>query len=302
MLSEAVPFCSKYWYHIVIFFVCFCYFYGDIHRQIKRRISPIFTKVFKYPDGIRTDQNEALDEVTDIIDNDEEEFMESALPKDLKHVPYQYVKPNEKELLRRANKFFEITNARRTIRYFDEENVPKEVIRYIIKAAGTAPSGAHTEPWSFVAVSNKTMKSRIREIVEREEEINYKKRMGKKWTSDLRPLRTNWIKEYLTTAPYLILVFKQVYGILPNGKRKVHYYNETSVSIACGILLTAIEYTGLVTLTSTPLNCGPAIRTLLGRPSNEKLHLLLPVGYPAKDATVPDLQRKSLSEILTEIE
>ncbi|XP_047344238.1 iodotyrosine deiodinase 1 isoform X3 [Vespa velutina] len=270
--------------------------------------------------------------------------MESALPKDLKHVPYRYVKPNDEELLIRANKFYEITNARRTVRYFSEENVPREVIRYIIKAAGykirldinfvlyifffsfflfffffvlygsfyrrhlafpflgTAPSGAHTEPWSFVVVSNKTMKSRIREIVEREEEINYKKRMGKKWTSDLRPLRTNWIKEYLTTAPYLILVFKQVYGFLPNGKRKVHYYNEMSVSIACGILLTAIEYTGLVTLTSTPLNCGPAIRALLARPINEKLVLLLPVGYPAKDATVPDLQRKSLSEILTEIE
>ncbi|XP_047344237.1 iodotyrosine deiodinase 1 isoform X2 [Vespa velutina] len=303
MLSETIPFCSKYWYHIVIL-LCLCYFYEDIHRRIKRGILSIFTKVFKYPDVIGTaDQNEALDkEETDIKDNEEEEFMESALPKDLKHVPYRYVKPNDEELLIRANKFYEITNARRTVRYFSEENVPREVIRYIIKAAGTAPSGAHTEPWSFVVVSNKTMKSRIREIVEREEEINYKKRMGKKWTSDLRPLRTNWIKEYLTTAPYLILVFKQVYGFLPNGKRKVHYYNEMSVSIACGILLTAIEYTGLVTLTSTPLNCGPAIRALLARPINEKLVLLLPVGYPAKDATVPDLQRKSLSEILTEIE
>ncbi|XP_046825696.1 iodotyrosine deiodinase 1 isoform X1 [Vespa crabro] len=360
MLSETIPFCSKYWYHIVIL-LCLCYFYEDIHRRIKRGILSIFTKVFKYPDGIgTTDQNEALDkEETDIKDNEEEEFIESALPKDLKHVPYRYVKPNDEELLIRANKFYEITNARRTVRYFSEENVPREVIRYIIKAAGTAPSGAHTEPWSFVVVSNKTMKIRIREIVEREEEINYKKRMGKKWTSDLRPLRTNWIKEYLTTAPYLILVFKQVYGFLPNGKRKVHYYNEMSVSIACGILLTAIEvfpfsvsyylffffllsllissssfsfflfsfaiyryflyfyfyfyffffndpsplqYTGLVTLTSTPLNCGPAIRALLARPINEKLVLLLPVGYPAKDATVPDLQRKSLSEILTEIE
>ncbi|XP_035717347.1 iodotyrosine deiodinase 1-like isoform X2 [Vespa mandarinia] len=303
MLSETIPFCSKYWYHIVIL-LCLCYFYEDIHRRIKRGILSIFTKVFKYPDGIGTaDQNEALDEKeTDIKDNEDEEFMESALPKDLKHVSYRYVKPNEEQLLIRANKFYEITNARRTVRYFSEENVPREVIRYIIKAAGTAPSGAHTEPWSFVVVSNKTMKSRIREIVEREEEINYKKRMGKKWTSDLRPLRTNWIKEYLTTAPYLILVFKQVYGFLPNGKRKVHYYNEMSVSIACGILLTAIEYTGLVTLTSTPLNCGPAIRALLARPINEKLVLLLPVGYPAKDATVPDLQRKSLSEILTEIE
>ncbi|KMQ89500.1 iodotyrosine dehalogenase 1 [Lasius niger] len=141
-----------------------------------------------------------------------------------------------------------------------------------------------------------------RSIVEQEEEINYKKRMGVKWTTDLSPLRTNWIKEYLTIAPYLILVFKQTYGTLPNGKKKVHYYHEMSVSIACGILITAIQYAGLVTLTSTPLNCGPAIRSLLGRPSNEKLVLLLPVGYPAENAIVPDLQRKPLSEILNEID
>lgn len=106
---------------------------------------------------------------------------------------------------------------------------------------GTTPSGAHTEPWTFVAVSNQKVKEQIRLIVESEEEINYKKRMGVKWTTDLLPLRTNWIKEYLTTAPYLIFVFKQIYGILPNGNKKIHYYNEMSTSIACGILITAIQ-------------------------------------------------------------
>ncbi|XP_014609117.1 PREDICTED: iodotyrosine deiodinase 1 [Polistes canadensis] len=300
MLSEVLPFCSKYWYHIVIA-LCFCFFFESIVlRLTKRGIFAIISNALKYSDSARKDpKNEELDEVDS---DNEEKFVESALPEDLKHLPYEYSKPSDEELLRRANEFYEITNARRTIRFFSEENVPKEVIRHIIRAAGTAPSGAHTEPWSFVVVSNKTMKALIREIVEREEEINYKKRMGIKWTTDLRPLKTNWIKEYLTAAPYLILVFKQVYGFLPNGKRKVHYYNEMSVSIACGILLTAIQYTGLVTLTSTPLNCGPAIRTLLQRPSNEKLVLLLPVGYPAKDATIPDLRRKSLSEILVEID
>ncbi|XP_043799626.1 iodotyrosine deiodinase 1 isoform X4 [Apis laboriosa] len=250
-----------------------------------------------------------------------EDSEESALPKNLKHIPYEYKRPSEMELFCQASEFYKIVTARRTIRFFSSDPVPKEVIYEIIKAAGTiscyyvhkifytsesvlgtAPSGAHTEPWTFVAVSNQKIKEQIRYIVESEEEINYKKRMGVKWTTDLLPLRTNWIKEYLTTAPYLLLVFKQIYGILPNGKKKIHYYNEMSTCIACGILITAIQYAGLVTLTSTPLNCGPAIRNLLGRPSNEKLVVLLPVGYPAKDATVPDLQRKSLSDILVEID
>ncbi|KAI4499104.1 hypothetical protein M0802_005687 [Mischocyttarus mexicanus] len=305
MLSEALPFCTKYWYLIVIG-LCLCYFIESIIlRRDKRRIFPIVSNASKYSDdGARKDPSneEVLNEVLNSDSNDEETILESALSKDLEHLPYEYNKPNNEELLKRAKEFYEIANERRTIRFFSEENVPKEVINYIIKAAGTAPSGAHTEPWTFLAVSNKNMKYRIREIVEREEEINYKKRMGIKWTTDLQPLKTNWIKEYLTAAPYLILVFKQAYGLLPNGKRKVHYYNEMSVSIACGILLTAIQYTGLVTLTSTPLNCGPAIRTLLQRPTNEKLVLLLPVGYPAKDATIPDLKRKSLSEILIEVD
>ncbi|XP_053879182.1 iodotyrosine deiodinase 1 isoform X3 [Malaclemys terrapin pileata] len=166
-----------------------------------------------------------------------------------------------------------------------------------VEEEGTSPSGAHTEPWTFVVVQDPELKHRIREIIEEEEEINYKKRMGDRWVNDLKRLRTNWIKEYLDTAPYLILIFKQVYGMLPNGQKKTHYYNEISVSIACGILLAALQNVGLVTVTSTPLNCGPRLRVLLQRPKNEKLLLLLPVGYPSKDATVPDLTRKPLDNI-----
>uniref|UniRef100_A0A7M4FK03 iodotyrosine deiodinase n=1 Tax=Crocodylus porosus TaxID=8502 RepID=A0A7M4FK03_CROPO len=164
--------------------------------------------------------------------------------------------------------------------------------------AGTSPSGAHTEPWTFVVVHDPEIKHKVREIIEEEEEVNYRKRMGDKWVHDLKRLRTNWIKEYLDTAPYLILIFKQVYGRLPNGKKRTHYYNEISVSIACGILLAALQNVGLVTVTSTPLNCGPRLRVLLHRPANEKLLLLLPVGYPSKDATVPDLTRKPLDDIM----
>ncbi|XP_011264914.1 iodotyrosine deiodinase 1 isoform X1 [Camponotus floridanus] len=294
MFSEYAPFTTKYFYHIVIAVISFVLF-NKFFNWSYRRIAPSKTSAFTASDE-STDPSEKVDEK--LFEDVQEE---PALPKDLKHIPYRYIRLPEKEMLSRASEFYQIAAARRTLRYFSANPVPKEVIREIIRAAGTAPSGAHTEPWSFVVVSNQTMKSKIRSIVEQEEEINYRKRMGVKWTVDLSPLRTNWIKEYLTIAPYLILVFKQTYGTLPNGKKKIHYYHEMSVSIACGILITAIQYAGLVTLTSTPLNCGPAIRSLLGRPANEKLVLLLPVGYPAKDATVPDLQRKPLSEILTEI-
>ncbi|XP_070162200.1 iodotyrosine deiodinase isoform X2 [Polyergus mexicanus] len=295
MFSEYVPFVTKYFYHILVAVISFVLF-GQFFGWSDKRIAPSGTRAFAASDE-STDPSETVDK--ELLEEAEEE---PALPKDLKHIPYEYVRLPEKETLSRASEFYQIAAARRTLRYFSADPVPKEVIREIIRAAGTAPSGAHTEPWSFVVISNQAMKSKIRGIVEQEEEINYKKRMGVKWTTDLSPLKTDWIKEYLTIAPYLILVFKQTYGILPNGKKKIHYYHEMSVSIACGILITAIQYAGLVTLTSTPLNCGPAIRNLLGRPSNEKLVLLLPIGYPAKDATVPDLQRKPLSEILIEID
>ncbi|XP_076761906.1 iodotyrosine deiodinase isoform X1 [Xylocopa sonorina] len=296
MIAELLPFWTKYWHYVLIGFVS-CYFL-KIFCHVSEKAA-IFIQKGKWNS---TSLNNTLEQLDDINAEILEDSNLPALPIDLKHIPYDYNRPSEDELLYRASKFYKIVAARRTIRFFSPDPVPKEVIHEIIKAAGTTPSGAHTEPWTFVAVSNQKVKEQIRYIVESTEEINYKKRMGVKWTTDLLPLRTNWIKEYLTTAPYLVLVFKQTYGLLPNGRKKVHYYNEMSICIACGILITAIQYAGLVTLTSTPLNCGSAIRNLLGRPSNEKLVLLFPVGYPAKDATVPALQRKPLSDILVEID
>ncbi|KAI1897673.1 hypothetical protein AGOR_G00085690 [Albula goreensis] len=201
-------------------------------------------------------------------------------------------------MLQRSQEFYALLNQRRSVRFISPESVPREVIDNVIQTAGTSPSGAHTEPWTFVVVADAEMKHKIREIVEEEEEINYRQRMGDKWVGDLQRLRTNWIKEYLDIAPYLILIFKQTYGIHASGKKKTHYYNEISVSIACGILLAALQNVGLVTVTSTPLNCGPQLRLLLHRPANEKLLMLLPVGYPASDATVPQLTRKSLDDIM----
>ncbi|XP_026522037.1 iodotyrosine deiodinase 1 [Notechis scutatus] len=220
---------------------------------------------------------------------------------ELAHIPFSTERYSEEDMVKRSKDFYELLKKRRSVRFISDEPVPREVIDNVIKTAGTSPSGAHTEPWTFVIVNDKEVKHKIREIIEEEEEMNYMKRMGDRWVNDLKRMRTNWIKEYLDSAPYLILIFKQVYGILPDGKKKTHYYNEISVSIACGILLAALENVGLVTVTTTPLNCGPRLRVLLERPPNEKLLLLLPVGYPSKDATVPNFSRKPLDDIMVVI-
>ncbi|XP_061602842.1 iodotyrosine deiodinase [Cololabis saira] len=232
---------------------------------------------------------------------DDNDWDDSNEEEDLAHVPYSPPRYLEEKMLQRSKDFYTLMNQRRTVRFISPEPVPREVIDNVILTAGTAPSGAHTEPWTFVVVSDLDMKHQIRLIVEEEEEMNYRQRMGDKWVTDLAKLRTNWIKEYLDVAPYLILIFKQTYGMVPNSKKKTHYYNEISVSISCGILLAALQNVGLVTVTSTPLNCGPQLRHLLKRPVNEKLLMLLPVGYPATDATVPDLKRKRLDDIMVKI-
>ncbi|CAL8316770.1 unnamed protein product [Merluccius merluccius] len=220
---------------------------------------------------------------------------------DLPHVPYAPPRYPVASMLERSQDFYSLMNQRRSVRFISPEPVPREVIDNVIRTAGTAPSGAHTEPWTFVVVSDPDTKHEIRTIVEDEEEVNYRQRMGNKWVKDLARIRTTWVKEYLDVAPYLLLIFKQTYGIASGGKRKTHYYNEISVSVSCGILLAALQNVGLVTVTSTPLNCGPRLRVLLQRPANEKLLMLLPVGYPSHDATVPDLKRKPVEDIMVHI-
>ncbi|XP_051775264.1 iodotyrosine deiodinase 1 [Erpetoichthys calabaricus] len=220
---------------------------------------------------------------------------------DVLHIPFSPMRLTEEEMLHRSQQFFQLMNSRRSVRFISSKPVPREIIDNVIRTAGTAPSGAHTEPWSFVVVSDPETKHGIREIIEEEEEINYRQRMGEKWVNDLKRLRTNWVKEYLDSAPYLILIFKQVYGLISSGQKKTHYYNEISVAISCGILLAALQNVGLVTVTTTPLNCGPRIRILLERPTNEKLLLLLPVGYPEEGATVPGLSRKKLEDIMVTV-
>ncbi|XP_013115054.2 iodotyrosine deiodinase [Stomoxys calcitrans] len=225
-----------------------------------------------------------------------ESFVYHPALEEKEHVPYRGA---TKILPGGALQFYQMMKDRRSVRDFKREPIPDQsVLENCIRAAGTSPSGAHTEPWTFCLISSADLKKSIRDIVESEEEINYSQRMHKQWTTDLRPLKTNHVKPYLTDAPYLILVFKQIYGMTKQGTRKQHYYNEISVSISVGILLCALQAAGLNSLVTTPLNCGPALRVLLNRPANEKLLVLLPIGYAAEACKIPDIQRKPLKDIL----
>ncbi|KAL1914558.1 uncharacterized protein VTP21DRAFT_8183 [Calcarisporiella thermophila] len=222
-------------------------------------------------------------------------------PFDLPHIPFKhFLRRKDGEMVQRAREFYELMNARRSVRMFSDEPVPIEAIRDAIRTAGTSPSGAHTEPWTFVVVGDKALKQEIRRIVEQEEKVNYDRRMSRQWVKDLAPLRTNWEKEYLSVVPYIIVVFKKAYDLMPDSKRRNNYYYEQSTAIACGLLIAALHNAGMATLTSTPMNAGPDLAALLGRPEHEKVALLLPVGYPAKDCTIPNLKRKAYEEIATE--
>lgn len=200
------------------------------------------------------------------------------------------------ETLTRARAFYEEMDKRRTTRHFATTAVPREVIEYAIRTAGTAPSGAHQQPWTFVAVSDPDVKRQIREAAEREEHENYHGRMPADWLAALEPLGTDELKPHLTDAPWLVVVFRQTYGIAADGSRRTHYYTQESVGIAVGLLVAAVHHMGLVTLTHTPSPMG-FLSDLLQRPPNEKAYLILPIGYPAAGALVPDIKRKALDEI-----
>jgi len=213
-----------------------------------------------------------------------------------KHIPYVRESFSAEEMITRSENFYHFLNSRRSVRHFSEKEVPQEVIDTIIRSAGTAPSGAHKQPWKFCAVSNKKLKSRIREAAEKEEKENYSGRMSERWLKDLAPLGTDTNKEFLEIAPWLIVVFKEIYEADDADKKQNNYYVNESVGIACGMLISAIHNAGLVTLTHTPSPMN-FLADLLERPKNERAYLLLPVGYAAEDAVVPAIERKKLSEI-----
>jgi nitroreductase len=174
--------------------------------------------------------------------------------------------------------------------------VSRELVELAIRTAGTAPSGAHQQPWTFVAVSDDALKARIRDAAEREERGFYHGKAPPEWLEALRPLGTDEHKPHLTDAPWVVVLFRQAYGVRADGTRRTHYYSEESCGIAAGLFIAAVHHMGLVTLTHTPNPMG-FLRELLGRPANERAMLVMPVGYPAPAARVPDLQRKALAEI-----
>jgi iodotyrosine deiodinase len=202
------------------------------------------------------------------------------------------------EMRQRAAEFYAEMRRRRSVRDFSDRPVPRNVIDDCLRAAGTAPSGANKQPWHFVVVADPAVKRRIREAAEAEERAFYARRATQEWLDDLAPLGTGPDKPFLETAPYLIVIFAQKYGLLPDGRQTKHYYVAESVGIATGVLITALHHAGLATLTHTP---SPMyfLSDILGRPENERPFLVLVVGYPAEGARVPDIQKKPLDEIAT---
>lgn len=214
-------------------------------------------------------------------------------------VPLQgYSEVPVEEMNRRALEFYDMMLRRRTVRDFSDRVVPRETIEYCLKTAGSAPNGANLQPWHFVAVCDPSLKRAIREGAEDEEREFYDRRATQEWLDALAPLGTDAEKPFLETAPYLIVVFAQSYGIGVDGQKIRHYYVQESVGIATGMLITAIHNAGLVSLTHTPSPMG-FLNEILGRPANERPFLILVVGYPAEDAQVPAITKKSLPEIST---
>lgn len=204
----------------------------------------------------------------------------------------------EAEMLARAEAFYAEMQRRRTVRDFSDRPVPRGVIEYALRAAGTAPSGANLQPWHFVVVADAALKRRIREAAEEEERRFYAERAPQEWLDALAPLGTDADKPFLETAPYLIAVFEQRYGLRPDGSKLKHYYAAESTGLAAGLLVAALHHAGLATLTHTPSPMG-FLNELLGRPPHERPFLLLVVGYPAEGARVPDIHRKPLDAIAT---
>jgi iodotyrosine deiodinase len=216
-------------------------------------------------------------------------------------VPLEFTRLDAEEALRRSQEFLELMESRRSVRHFSAEPVPYELIENAIRTAGTAPSGANQQPWTFLVVSDPEVKERIRQAAEHEEELLYKERASEQYLDALEPIGTDWIKPHITDAPYLVVVFEQAWSREPSGEKHKHYYVRESVGIAVGFLLASLHAAGLATLTHSPAPMGFLTR-ILGRPENERPFILIPVGYPTEDAQVPDIAiRKKPLEAIREI-
>ncbi len=209
------------------------------------------------------------------------------------------------EMSERAHSFHAEMDRRRSVRMLSDEPVPQALIEAAVRTASTAPSGAHQQPWRFVATQDPSLKRRIREAAEAEEQINYgahperpTARMNDRWRQELAPLGTDWHKEFLEVAPWLVVLFEERYGVRDDGSKRTHYYVKESCGIAAGMFITAIHQMGLATLTHTPSPMA-FLSNLFGRPENERPFVLFPVGLPVEGCSVPALRRKPLEDVLT---
>jgi iodotyrosine deiodinase len=212
------------------------------------------------------------------------------------HHPLEFQTADDGQMRRRASEFRALMQRRRTVRDFSSEPVPREVIEDAVMTAGGAPSGANQQPWTFVCISDASVKAKIRAAAEDEERTFYEGRAGAEWLAALEHLGTDWRKPFLETAPWLIACFGQRYGVAPDGRHVKHYYVPESVGIAMGFLIAALHNAGLATLTHTPSPMG-FLNEICGRPANEKPYLLLVVGRPAENCTVPQISKKPLAEV-----
>lgn len=216
---------------------------------------------------------------------------------EISFVPYQPPRWPSPQMEERGRAFREELEGRRSVRHFSSEPVPRALIELAIMTASSAPSGAHRQPWRFVAVSDPATKRQIREAAEAEERQSYEGgRMPEEWREALAPLGTDWHKPYLETVPWIVVVFEELHGLRADGSARKNYYTKESVGIACGFFIAALHHMGLCTLTHTPSPMGFLSR-LLGRPGHERPFILFPVGYPAADCQVPDLRRKPMSDV-----
>ena len=207
---------------------------------------------------------------------------------------YQHKTISNSKRLEQCNELEQRMKTRRSVREFSKKEVSQEIIEKIVRISASAPSGANKEPWYFSIVKDRKIKKEIRIAAEKEEKSFYTQRAPQNWLNDLNKFGTDWNKEFIEIAPYIIVVFKQIYD-LDNGQKYKNYYVNESVGIACGMLLTAIHTAGLVALTHTPSPMG-FLEQICKRPENERAYLLIPVGLPSKNARVPILKKKSFNE------
>jgi iodotyrosine deiodinase len=212
-------------------------------------------------------------------------------------IPYVQDSISDEEMLKRSKEFYEKIDKRRSVREFSDAPVAQEVIENIIMAASTAPSGAHKQPWTFCLISNVNLKSKLRELAEEEEKKSYGGRMSDEWLEDLAPLGTDWLKEFIDVAPWIVVIMKRAYELNEDGTKHNNYYVSESVGLAAGFFLLAVQNAGLVALTHTPSPMN-FISKALNRPENERPFLLIPVGHPAENAEVPSLTRKSKEKVI----